>query len=87
MPAVQETIDQVRQIDVDQYKYGFETEEIRDCGEHVLVVVRENARGKASGAVVDARIYQVMTFREGRVLRYQEFYDETQALEAVGLRE
>ena len=26
MPAVQETIDQVRSIDVDQYKYGFETE-------------------------------------------------------------
>jgi len=25
MPAVQETIDRVRQIDVDQYKYGFET--------------------------------------------------------------
>jgi Fe-S cluster assembly protein SufB len=26
MPAVQETIDQVRQIDVDQYKYGFVTD-------------------------------------------------------------
>ncbi|KTQ88901.1 MULTISPECIES: Fe-S cluster assembly protein SufB [Aureimonas] len=26
MPAVQETIDQVRRIDVDQYKYGFETQ-------------------------------------------------------------
>ncbi|PWL17975.1 Fe-S cluster assembly protein SufB [Falsochrobactrum shanghaiense] len=26
MPAVQETIDQVRSLDVDQYKYGFETE-------------------------------------------------------------
>jgi Fe-S cluster assembly protein SufB len=26
MPAVQETVDRVRQIDVDQYKYGFETE-------------------------------------------------------------
>ena len=25
MPAIQETIDQVRKIDVDQYKYGFET--------------------------------------------------------------
>src|SRR5437868_4861657 len=25
MPAVQETLDQVRRIDVDQYKYGFET--------------------------------------------------------------
>ena len=26
MPAVQETVDRVRQIDVDQYKYGFVTE-------------------------------------------------------------
>src|SRR6516162_757950 len=26
MPAVQETVDQVRRIDVDQYKYGFETQ-------------------------------------------------------------
>jgi Fe-S cluster assembly protein SufB len=26
MPAVQETIDQVKRIDVDQYKYGFETD-------------------------------------------------------------
>ena len=25
MPAVQETIDQVATLDVDQYKYGFET--------------------------------------------------------------
>ena len=25
MPAVQETIEQVRKIDVDQYKYGFES--------------------------------------------------------------
>ena len=25
MPAVQETVDQVRRIDVDQYKYGFVT--------------------------------------------------------------
>ena len=26
MPAVQETIEQVKEIDVDKYKYGFETE-------------------------------------------------------------
>ena len=25
MPAVQETVEHVRRIDVDQYKYGFET--------------------------------------------------------------
>ncbi|MEM1372714.1 MAG: Fe-S cluster assembly protein SufB, partial [Pseudomonadota bacterium] len=26
MPAVQETIEQVKEIDVDKYKYGFQTE-------------------------------------------------------------
>ena len=26
MPAVQETVEQVRRIDVDQYKYGFDTD-------------------------------------------------------------
>ena len=26
MPAVQETVDRVREIDVDKYKYGFETD-------------------------------------------------------------
>ena len=30
MPAVQETIDRVKLIDVDQYKYGFETDVAMD---------------------------------------------------------
>jgi ketosteroid isomerase-like protein len=29
----------------------------------------------------------VFTIRDGKILRYREFYDETAALEAVGLRE
>jgi ketosteroid isomerase-like protein len=36
---------------------------------------------------VSARIFVVVTFRDGKILRYQEFYDEAQALEAVGLSE
>jgi hypothetical protein len=39
-----------------------------------------------SGATVSSRIFIVVTFREGKVLRYREFYDEAAALEAVGLR-
>jgi ketosteroid isomerase-like protein len=65
-------------------EYGFEVDEIVDCGDRVLVKARESARGAASGAAVSARIYTVMTFRAGKVLRYQEFYDEAQALEAAG---
>jgi ketosteroid isomerase-like protein len=64
--------------------YGGELEEVRDCGDRVLATVREEARGRASGATVSARNYIVMTFRDGKILRYQEFYDEAAALEAAG---
>ena len=66
-------------------EYASELEEIRDCGDKVLVTLREEGRGKASGATVSARNYILMTFRDGKVLRYQEFYDQGMALEAAGL--
>src|SRR5215208_7506566 len=66
-------------------EYGFEIERISDHGDRVLVVAVEHGRGSASAAEVSAHIYLVFTFRAGKVLRYQEFYDEEQALEAVGL--
>ena len=47
MPAVQETIDQVRLIDVDQYKYGFETD----------VEMEKAPKGLSEGrARMDARV-------------------------------
>ena len=68
-------------------EWGWKLEDIRDCGDRVLATVREEGRGQVSGASVSARLYMVMTFREGKVLRYEEFYDEAAALEAAGLRE
>jgi ketosteroid isomerase-like protein len=53
----------------------------------VLVVAVEHGRGSASEAPVSSRIHTVYTFRAGKILRYQEFYDEGQALEALGLSE
>jgi len=64
-------------------EYGFEVESIRDYGDRVLTVAVEHARGSASAAEVSARIYGVYTFRAGRVLRYEEFYDERDALAAL----
>jgi ketosteroid isomerase-like protein len=66
-------------------EYGMEVERFADHGDKVLAVAREHGRGATSGATVSARIYLVFTFREGKVLRYQEFYDESAALEAAGL--
>jgi ketosteroid isomerase-like protein len=72
---------------LDQWdEYGFDVERIVDCGDAVLVVAREHGRGARSGATVSSRIFVVVTFRDGKVLRYREFYDEAAALEAAGLQ-
>jgi ketosteroid isomerase-like protein len=68
-------------------EWGFEIERVSDHGDRVLVVAVEHGRGSGSEAEVSARNYMVFTLREGKILRYQEFYDEGQAREAAGLRE
>jgi ketosteroid isomerase-like protein len=67
--------------------WGWEVERITAHGDRVLVVVVEHGRGSASQAEVSGRSYMVCTLRAGKILRYQEFYDEGQALEAAGLSE
>jgi ketosteroid isomerase-like protein len=63
--------------------YRFEAENITDHGDRVLVTAVEHGRGSASGAEVSSRIYTVVTFRAEKILRYEEFYDEQDALAAV----
>jgi ketosteroid isomerase-like protein len=64
-------------------EYGFEIETISDHGDRVMVEAVEHGRGSASGADVSARVYMLCTFRDGKVLRYEEFYDERAALAAL----
>jgi ketosteroid isomerase-like protein len=68
--------------------YRFEIEELRDAGrDKVMAIMREQARGKASGLKVDRRSGFVTTFRDGKVLSFEIYLDPADALEAVGLRE
>jgi ketosteroid isomerase-like protein len=64
-------------------EYGVEVESISDHGDRVLVKGVEHGRGRASGADVSARVYVLCTFRGGKILRYEEFYDEQDALAAL----
>jgi ketosteroid isomerase-like protein len=68
-------------------EYDFELQEVVDCGDRVLAVAREHARGATSGAPVSGTLYQVITMTDGKVLRYQEFYDEQMARKAARLSE
>jgi uncharacterized protein len=68
----------------------FEPEGILVAGEQVVALVRMVARGRASGAPVDARLAHLYDLREGggrTVFRVRTFFDRQRALEAAGLRE
>ena len=64
-------------------EYGLEVDSISDHGDRVLVTGAERGRGRASGADVSARVWVVCTFRDGKILRYEEFYDEQGAVAAL----
>lgn len=63
--------------------HSFEVDEIEDHGEQALAVFQEKGRGAGSGAEVASTLYAVFTFRDGKVLRYEEFYDGTAARSAL----
>jgi ketosteroid isomerase-like protein len=68
---------------LDQWdEYDAEAESFEDHGDDVFVVARERGRGQ-SGATVEARLYLIYTMRDGKILRYREFYDEDAARAAL----
>jgi ketosteroid isomerase-like protein len=67
-------------------EFGGEVERMIDSGDKVLVLLRERARGSLSGATISQRLYAVFTFRAGKIVRYEEFYDKPAAFEAAGLQ-
>jgi hypothetical protein len=66
-------------------EYSFIVERFVDCGDDVLVIGREEGRGASSGAPVSTTNYELITIRDGMIVRFREFYDERAALEAAGI--
>ena len=63
-------------------EYGVEIETSRTTA-IVFMAALEHGRGSASNADVRSHIYVLYTFRDGKILRYQEFYDEQDARAAL----
>jgi ketosteroid isomerase-like protein len=62
----------------------FEPEELTDLGDRLLVVSRMKGRGLNSGAAFDNDFANLLTLRDGRVIREQIFLDRAKAIEAAG---
>jgi ketosteroid isomerase-like protein len=67
---------------------SFQYVELIDTGNDTVVAdMRRVAQGKASGASVAWRYWQVCTFRNGKALRIEWFAERVDALARVGQRE
>ena len=64
-------------------EYEMLPEEFEQTGDRVLVAVSFRARGRASGIEVDARLYDVYTLRDGKIIRMDQFTQRSEALEAA----
>jgi uncharacterized protein len=79
--------DWFRELDAAFAEFHVEIAEIRDLGDRLVASGRMRARGRASGVDIDSPLAYLIDFRDGKVWRIRTFLDQTEALEAVGLRE
>lgn len=63
--------------------YELIPEDFADLGDHVLATVTMRGRGKGSGIEVAGRLYDLYTVREGKIVRMDQFSEESEALQAV----
>jgi ketosteroid isomerase-like protein/GNAT superfamily N-acetyltransferase len=65
-------------------EFTIEVEDRITQGDRVLVTMRQRARGKGSGLEIEEPRYQLFAFRDGKVVRFEEYSDEADALKALG---
>jgi ketosteroid isomerase-like protein len=64
--------------------FGFEAENAIEVGDAVVFELHQWGRGKETGAAVENRSWQVMTFRDGKVVHCRGYESKPDALAAAG---
>jgi ketosteroid isomerase-like protein len=65
--------------------YRLEVRRIEDVDDRVVAIVREVARGRASGVEIDGMWGYLVTVADGEITRIEAYRDANRALEAAGL--
>jgi ketosteroid isomerase-like protein len=64
-------------------EFTTEVEEMIDAGDHVVVRHRMHGRGRDSGVEVDLRLWQLVTVRDGKLVRMYDYSSRDEALAAA----
>jgi ketosteroid isomerase-like protein len=67
--------------------YSFEVERMIDLGDRVLVLEKQTARGRRSGAVISQDVGALLTLRDRLIVRWEYYWERADALEAAGIAE
>jgi ketosteroid isomerase-like protein len=67
--------------------YRYEVERYVDAGERVLALCSQSGAGPGSTGVAMMRLAQIATFKDGYIVRLENYSNRAEALEAVGLSE
>jgi len=74
--------------DTEQVFEKFEVHyELLDLGERILAWGKVDVRARGSGIEVDVPMGGVFEFRDGKIVRWEDFGSKEKALKAVGLKE
>jgi ketosteroid isomerase-like protein len=67
--------------------YQFEVERMIDLGDRILILEKQTARGRRSGAVISQDVGALLTLRDGLIVRWEYYWERADALEAAGVQE
>jgi ketosteroid isomerase-like protein len=63
----------------------FEAERFIELSDRVLVLSRHFARGKRSGVVMDRESGDIFTLRDGKIVRWECYWDRAEAVAVAGV--
>jgi ketosteroid isomerase-like protein len=77
----------VRDLDESFDVRDVQLSEFRDLGDRIVVLGHVRGRGRESGVEFDSPYGGLAEFKNGKCVRYRDFFDHAEVLEAAGLRE
>jgi ketosteroid isomerase-like protein len=65
--------------------FTIELVSLREAGDFIIAALRNQAHGEGSDTPLEELVWQMAEWRDGKIIRWQMYRSEAEALEAAGL--